>query len=1205
MRVKELSLHGFKSFAGKHRFVFPAGITAVVGPNGSGKSNIADAVRWVLGEQRGTVLRAKRTDEIIFAGTQKRARAGLAEVNLVLDNESGRIDMPYAEVVVGRRAQRDGANTYLLNDAPVRLRDVSDLLGAQLGHGGYSVIGQGMVDSALTLRPEERRLLIDEAAGLVPLQRQRERSLARLAETDDNLTRVRDILEETGPRMRRMARLAERAARHDEVADELRRLLGLWYGHHWSRARRQRDREQDLVAELRAHVEAARDGTVALQALLSDHDASRAAARQRHEDARRRREALLADVGHARQAAAVARARLDGLASREAERHAAVVAEGAEEEAMLRRVAELEADLATLSRQEEERSEALRQAREALAAAEARRDDLARSVDAARASALQLRATASALRERMETVDADRLRRAEELAAAAAAAVEAQAAGEQLAAAAVAAREVQEQAARRRERAVAELQAVEARLTELDGELAAAREAHAAAAARLGAVQARSEALDALFGDGDESHQSMARIADAPGVEIVGAVARLLEVAPGWEAAVAAALGYWVHGVVLRGRSALAAALAVADPGTRGTLTLVPASDQDAVAQALGPHRPWSALEGELDCDAVARAPDAVGLPRALLGGTAFVPDLEAATAALARDGGPHRAATRDGLLLLPHGVVVMGTPAREVLAIEAERRHLPSRIDAARVDALEHASRVESLALVRRQAEGSLSELVSARRDLDRAHAEAVDRDEKARALAERAAREQQWREEERARLARAADALQAERNALATEAEAGEERLAEAERALRDAESLAEAAVVVQARDAVAAAGTLAGEASQAAAGCRAMLRSATTDLETTRLRLAATRDREAALADERLALSAETDQLSSVAARLASEVEAADAALQAAEDEARDANHTRAEAAAALEESARQVAGLETRLAEARVAEAHAMERLARLGEQLLTDMELMVPERLDGAPVPAASAPSGMGEAGRDTCGDADVEALASGLLHDVPALPGDVEGRIGQLRRELRAIGAIDREALATYRETEERHEHLTAQQDDLLAAQRDIMAVLDRLESEMSTRFDATFGAVAQAFASFFPRLFGGGEAELVLQRTDNAVGIEIVARPPGKRRQPLGLLSGGERSLTAVALVFALLQVSDTPFVVLDEVDAALDEANVARFRSALEALAEKTQVVIITHNRGTIQAADTVYGITMSDDGASQVVSLQVPRQ
>lgn len=221
------------------------------------------------------------------------------------------------------------------------------------------------------------------------------------------------------------------------------------------------------------------------------------------------------------------------------------------------------------------------------------------------------------------------------------------------------------------------------------------------------------------------------------------------------------------------------------------------------------------------------------------------------------------------------------------------------------------------------------------------------------------------------------------------------------------------------------------------------------------------------------------------------------------------------------------------------------------------------------------------------------------------LPEIEQLPEGFEARLAELRRQIRVIGPIDRETLAAYQETADRFAVLNAEQADLHAAERDLRSLLATLEEEMAQKFDATYTAVAEAFAGFFPQLFGGGEAELVLLRdpeSEGQAGLDILARPPGKRRQPLALLSGGERALTAVALVFSLLQVSQTPFVVLDEVDAALDEANVNRFCAALETLASQRQVIIVTHNRGTIQTASTIYGVTMGDDGASQIISLEV---
>jgi chromosome segregation protein len=1179
MRVKELSLHGFKSFAGKHRFVFPEGITAIVGPNGSGKSNIADAVRWVLGEQRATALRAKRTDEIIFGGTERRARSGLAEVGLTLDNEDRWLDVEFSEVQLARRAHRDGVNTYFLNGSQVRLRDVADLLGEHLGHGGYSVIGQGMVDHALSLRPDERRILIDEAAGLVPLQRRRDRALGRLAETSENLTRVSDILDELAPRVRRMSRLAERAAHHDELADRLRALLLMWYGHHWYQAEAQRDRERELVASLRADSAGAAAVRTEQQASLEAAESALVAARGDRDLARRDRERLAEAASVARQEAAVARARLEGLAEREAERQTAQGAQAQAEQAAAERLGALDAELAARESELQEREEAAEEARRQLAAQEERGDALAQALDRARATALGLRSAVAATEERLAALEAERSARAAERHATEQAHATAAAQSQELATEAAGARQAAAAADTARQQAASRVQELEALVVVLDRDLAGARQTYAQADARLGALAARNQALDALFGEG-EPRDAAVRIAAVPGARVVGTVAQLLDVTPGWEDAVAAALGSRVHGVVLRGQGAVAGALSVVAADACGRLTLVPLDDGGA-----GGHRSWTAAPGVLRGQAVVAAPEADGLVEALLGGTAFVVDLDAARAALAQADGPARSATRDGLLVLPHGVVVAGSSAGQALAIEAERRSLPEAVAEAKSHAERLAADADRLELERSGLETRLGELVDSRQELDRAHTEAALRADQAGAKAERAAREEEWQAQALERLDNAIGTLDEARVQLAAELKTLCTRRTEAEGELERAQQAASVTGAAQARTRAMEAGSAASQAAQVVAGLSAMRQAAADDLEATRKRMRQDQARAAARAAERAGLAAEVDRSTGAASDIGSRIDAADTALQATEAAVTAAEHACAHAQAALDQAARQWAAIENQLAEARVAEAHASERLARLGEQLAADLEIVAPE--PGEEVP-----------------DTDhVEELAARVLAPVEELPADLERCVADLRRDLRTVGAIDREALATFRESSQRYEHLQREQADLESAQADVLTALEQLETEMAGRFDATFAAVAEAFARFFPQLFGGGEAELVLDRSEGFVGIDIVARPPGKRRQPLGLLSGGERSLTAVALVFALLQVSRTPFVVLDEVDAALDEANVARFRAALESLAELTQVVIITHNRGTIQAAETVYGITMSEDGASQVVSLEVP--
>lgn len=316
VRIKDISVQGFKSFANRYTFVFPPGITAIVGPNGSGKSNVADAIRWVLGEQRHSAMRARRAEDMIFAGTERRSRAGLAHVAVTFDNADRWLDLDYAEVEVSRRAHRDGSLQYFINAAPVRLRDVQDLLGGRLGQGNYTVIGQGQVDAALTLRPEERRGLIDEAAGLVPLQRRRERTLRQLAETHENLTRVRDITDELGPRLQRMSRLARRAEQHQGVVGELRALLEQWYGFHWYRAVRELREGAALVAERRQALDTRRADLENRGRLRQTQQAEALELEARLQAARLERDELLRQDARAREDAAVARTRAESLRQR-------------------------------------------------------------------------------------------------------------------------------------------------------------------------------------------------------------------------------------------------------------------------------------------------------------------------------------------------------------------------------------------------------------------------------------------------------------------------------------------------------------------------------------------------------------------------------------------------------------------------------------------------------------------------------------------------------------------------------------------------------------------------------------------------------------------------------------------------------------------------------------------------------------------------
>jgi len=1215
VRVKELTVQGFKSFATKHRFVFPTGITAVVGPNGSGKSNIADAIRWVLGEQRPTSLRAGRVHDMIFAGTERRPRAGLAEVSLTFENADRWLDIDFGEVVVARRVHRDGTSTFLINGAPVRLRDVADLLGSRLGHGNYTVVGQGLVDSALALRPDERRVLIDEAAGLVPLQRKRDHALRQLAETDDNLTRVRDILDDLGPRLKRMARLAGRAERYREVASELGERLAAWYGFHWHRARRQLAAASAAVEAARAEVEAARAGGESAEAGLRGAEAEVEAAGRDLDALRARREALVAADARLQQATAVARARMEALTARRREVAAAAGDEAAAVERAQARLADLRAAVGELTTRYAARRAESDEAQAALAAAEAERDRRAEAIERVRAELFGLSSEQAARRKRAEAIDGARAtRRAEREAAHEGIAVLGRAATE--GAEALASAEAEHAAASADLTAVeADIAVAEVALGEASAALGQAREAHAGARAAGDTLRARAGVLDALLGEADESAEVLARLhATRDDLDVAGTVAGTLEVEERWEAAVAAALGSRVHGIVVRDRSAISRALGLALPDARGAVTLV-ALDGGGTR-----HLTWAPLPGEAPVDEVARSPRAPGLVPALLGDTVFVADLDAAWAALAvpRDGGggPARAATRDGLLVRRGGVVAGGTPARAILSLERERRGLPAALEVALGHEASCGAEVDRLSAERGQIEGRLGDLTDRRAVAARDRAAAAGALERARAHADRAAREHAWAMESVARLDEALAGLDADAAALAAELAAASPRETALAAELTVAERDHEATELPARRAAAATAAAALAETAQALAGERAMFQTAERELALAEARADEARRRVRQADDAAAALAAElaesTDQADVQTGALAESA----AALGPAEARAQSARLAARQRATAFDAARRELSNAESRLAEARIAATRAEDRLERLRDQLRADAEWLPAPRsavhASHATAAGSEVPSHAiaGEDGTDAA--APPPAGEPAMVDEVPIveelpvlddLPPDSDVELASLRRQIRAIGPIDAEALATYEETAAHFAHLTTQRADLDAAEADLRRLIETLDGELDTRFNTTFEAVARAFAEFFPRLFGGGEAELVLRGDGGGPpGLDVVARPPGKRRQPLSLLSGGERALTAVALIFALLRVSETPFVVLDEVDAALDEANVARFCAALESLAAESQVIVVTHNRGTIQTAGAVYGVTMGDDGGSQVISLQV---
>lgn len=1185
--IRSLELHGYKTFAGRTIFEFGPGITAIVGPNGSGKSNIADAVRWLLGEQRLSLMRAKRTEDMIFNGTDRRARMGMAQAFLTLDNRAGLLPVDFTEVVIGRRAYRSGESEYLLNGNRVRLKDIQELLAhAGLSAETYTVIGQGLVDVALSLRPEERRRMIEDAAGLGAYYGKRSETLRRLAETEENLKRARDIVAELEPRLRRLRRQAEKAERHRRLTEELRELLRQWYGYQWGKALEQ-------IADTRQQVTRARDALQRAQQDVAEAEARAKAlrgrlahVRQQLEQLRRERARRRGEVERLRREQAIRAERSRLLARQMAEIEEELAALRGELQALEARGAELGEERRRLEVARREALAALEAEQARLQEAEAERGRLRQELEKARREQARLVAALAEL----DQTRAHLLRRQEEL--------EREQQEHQNAQADVARRlarhegeislleeEIEELEAQR-----GRLLAEQARLEEL---LATAEktEHHCEQALhdiehQISRLEARQELLARLRAEGSGYQEGVRALLQAAGrgelAGILGPVAHFLRVPERFHVAISAALGDVLQHVVVEDLYAADRARRWIQEHNVGRVTFLPHDRLQDV--------PWRSPPTGLGILGRAAelipASDLVVLEY-VLGHWLIVEDW--ATAIRVAQHREWHVVTLQGEVIRRDGPVQVGHGGSGVnlLAQSREWAELPERLAAAQ---REHAEALEALENAREAAYALQEELDAIRHDLqecDQALTHKRQRLELERREVERLEEEQRWRRDlveqlrqEMERAAQRVTALEAERVRLADARQEVEERVAALEQAV-------EAAHPGTLREAVERARTAVALVEEQMAGLRRQVKEWQSARARLRQQHEAKQRRLHSLQQEHQALGGQTEELEQEEARLRHELAELDAHIvpldrelnQLEEEEVAQEEHLKT-----LREAVREA---EEALHRAQLARQAAESRLDHLRERIQDDL----------GPVDMGELATGPAQ------GVLPLDELIT-TLPKVTVLPEGIEDHMRRVRQQLRSLGAVNPEAPAEYRELQERYDFLTGQSADLEEAVADLRRVVAELDRLMAQRFLATFKAVNKAFQGYFTRLFGGGKARLEL--TDEAdplhAGLEIVARPPGKRLQNVAQLSGGERALTAAALIFAILSVSPAPFCLLDEVDAMLDETNVGRFCEVLRELSQHTQFIVITHNRGTIEAADRIYGISQSEPGVSTVLSLAV---
>jgi chromosome segregation protein len=1184
MYLKRIELTGFKSFADRTELEFGKGITAVVGPNGSGKSNISDSIRWVLGEQSAKSLRGGKMEDVIFAGSDSRKAVNYGEVTLTLDNSDRALPLDFTEVSVTRRLHRSGESEYFINKQACRLKDITELfMDTGVGREAYSIIGQGKIEEILSTRSEDRRLIFEEAASIVKFKTRKREAQKKLDDTEQNLLRIGDLIAEIEDQVEPMRVQAEKAREYKELREQLKRqeialyvheieeVHAAWreVGEQWKQLERQQlelsaaigvqDAELEQhrldVRRLEAEIEGLQDELLRLSEEVEKGEGQGEVLRERarnlannREQLRAsldalaaRRQALMAEWDDVGEQAAKLEARVRELRDRlaEEERKFAGVATEAGSDAEERLKNEL---LDVLDRLAQARNER-RFVQEQAEAAGRRLDRIAGELGELAPREAELKTAAAACDEQLASVRG----RIEQTMNAFLATGE---------------------AIRRRRQEIAELSDIAHKWEQ-----------------KVEALKSRRETMQELKDDYDGFMHGVKAVLTARGragggalTGVHGAVAELIKVPAQYEIALETALGAALQHVVVDDEASARAAIAYLKQRQAGRATFLPLTVIRGRAIGAGERQAIERMDGFIGIavDLIDFDPQYAEIMRNLLGQVVVARNLEEANRIAARNGYRYRVVTLDGDIVNAGGSMTGGSLVRKNANLLGRQRQ---------IDELD-----EQIRQAKAQLDGVRGKLDELRADEETL----ARRSEELRAQGERDRMEEQR--------------LVAERRRIETEGKhAAQQRAAleqERETAVRERNDLA-------GREADLAGRIAALEAEEAR--LRALIREAESNRkaqesekdklqgELTDLKVqaaSAERDRQA-LEDRRLRIEADVRAVEA-------DIRRQEEALAAVEAEIETNRLESVRAAELLNELRikRQACAerLDFRRAE-RMDKVRYIESEEAKTKEERTHLK-QVEEQMRLAEVRANRLDVELDGLLRKLAEEYELSFELAKARYPVPDdIPG-AQQAVRELKRRIAQLGEVNLGAIEEYERLRERYDFLSTQHRDLLEAKQSLYEVIREMDEEMAKRFTATFEEIRGHFGRVFARLFGGGRADLVLSDPKNPLetGVEIVAQPPGKKLQNLQLLSGGERALTAIALLFAILHVKPVPFCILDEVEAALDEANVSRFAAYLREFSEQTQFIVVTHRKGTMEEADVLYGVAMEEDGVSKLVSVKL---
>jgi len=1192
VRFKKLELLGFKTFAEPTEFLFEPGVTAVVGPNGTGKSNVADAIKWVLGEQSARELRGGRMEDLIFNGSEGRDPLNVAEVSLTLDNSDKSLPLEYSEISIARRLYRSGESEYLLNGTNVRLKDIQELLmGTGVGTSAYSLFEQGRIEQIISARPEDRRVIFEEAAGITKFKTQKREALRKLEETEANLARVSDVIAEIKRQIQALERAVRRAKQYQEQFEQLKAMevqVGL---NEQAQLKSQWEAKEESLRGLREQLAGVENQLAGQESRLEQE---RQAVAQADQGLAQAREAYLS-VTHRQE---TTRHRLEVTAERMAENETRQGQIVQEMEGLKEQIRQLEGDqqalAGLLAKADTDRVEKQQQ----LSEAESRLDECAQRIQQAeeiiaRSQSQLLEQTASQVRVKNEVnkvhqeatrMEARHSRLQMEAAKVAGERTEALTQVERLEQQAAQTRAgvdqlTQEQALKRQN-----LAATEAALAQIQERVGGLEQQMTRAASQL-------ELLKGLLVSHEGYSSGVKHLLTAfdegrlPKEGVNGVLAELIQIGQPETAALDAALGPWAEALVVESAAVAERCRRHLEESRQGRVLFLIRDRVPEKGKGTDPEPSLFPSSAVPLMDRVGITPHLEPLLQLLLSETWLVPDRISAEDCLAqlRSQMPGlwsaaRFVTPSGELFNAASALLGSVPSEEGLVVGRA-----SRLTALEVVVSQLGSQLENAAEQLSAAQAEHRTQTQAVAAVSQTLQERVQKLQGIQATLSSARTTLEKLEQEQELLTTEEEQVAAELEETRVQMRQIEQELAAKDQALEGLES-----EIDQARDQIAQATREREEISVGQARLKAELASFDQVLESRRASLQ--------LLEQTLEGSlAQMETSRNEQARLEETKKQWEAGRQESEEN--------------LQELAREETGAKASVAEAEDRKAKALlaaqhqERnwlvLSRQTEQLQGQLHRHQMEQAQ-LNFQREQITSRLNQVYQVNLEEVPTDSQAAVSEEEVPAL----RGKIQELSQKLQRMGPVNLGSIEEERELQTRYEHMVSQQNDLVKAKEDLHEAITKINRTTRAMFRETFQQIQKEFQVTFKQLFGGGEARLVLLDEEDLLesGIEIIARPPGKPVQAISLLSGGEKALTSIALLFAIFRIKPSPFCLMDEIDAALDESNIGRFTSALKEFLKDSQFIIITHNKKTITMADVMYGITMAESGVSKIVSVKL---